>query len=507
MTTKRLFPNGIRRTDDTGSLALALLLILVGVALRALLVPMVLTQLGSTRQEVRRDHALAAAQAGIDIALGHIRASVDGTGAGDLTGLPCTDPPNSPPTPLSGNVGTGTAGYQVTVSYYDVDPLLYPGATAIPCVANYGTAKTPAFALVSAKGTEGTTGRTLQATYTFRTTNQNIAGGLIHIYKTANLDLCMDAGSASPAGGVGVQMQPCSPGSSAQTFAYNKNLTISLAATTTPTALGMCLDAGASPESTGLTIRFQTCGTTTKPQQQWSFNDQGNIEGTNDGQSLNKLCLNVQSAGSPGSLVVLGTSGGPGVCRSGKDTMETWEPEAGVGAGAAGPDSGQLVNFNQFGRCLDVTSQKVDATYLIDWPCKQAPNAANVKWNQRFTVQADGSITTNSPSGLYCLVSPESTDPGKYPVIKPCKNPLDDNMKWTVFARTDSYETSFRILDDKKLCLAAADPILQPNDVYPVSSQLISRIVMQACSGSTLQKWNADPDIGHSLPLKDIAEK
>src|SRR5207253_1331455 len=148
--------------------------------------------------------------------------------------------------------------------------------------------------------------------YIFKTTNANITGGLVHVYKTATSnDLCMDAGSATPAVGTPVRVQPCSPGNTQQKFSYNMNLTLQLTASVTAAnALGMCLDAG-------------------------------------------------------------------------------------VGAGAAGPSTGQIVNFNQFGRCIDVTDQNVSSTFLIVWPCKQAPNVASLTWNQRWTGPAiPGGLTS-----------------------------------------------------------------------------------------------------------------
>ena len=78
--------------DDQGSMPMALLVTLVGMALSAALVPFVVSQVSSTRTIDGAHHALQAAQAGIDVALGQLRAAGDhgGTG-GDLESLPpCT---------------------------------------------------------------------------------------------------------------------------------------------------------------------------------------------------------------------------------------------------------------------------------------------------------------------------------------------------------------------------------------------------------------------------------
>jgi hypothetical protein len=507
----------VTTSDDTGSLPLALLLTLVSVSLTALLAPMAVSQIQSTHRDVQRVHALNAAQAGLDVALGHIRAANDGAGGGVLAELPCGQ--------LSGDVGAGgSARYQVTVDYFAVDPQGRSGgwipANRIPCVAGGGPLSTPAYALLSAQGTDEPTGafntvthRSLRATYAFRTTNQNIAGGLIHVFKTpTSADLCLDAGSGSPAPGTVLRMQACSAGGIQQMFAYNSNLTLVLVSSKTPAMpLGMCLQAD-TPRTVGQPVQFQPCASTTRPQQQWSINDSANFEGTTDGQTLDGYCFNVQSPDSPGSNVVLGSGSS---CRRGNDNIQTFSPEDSVGAGAAGASTGQLVNFDQFSRCLDVTEQNVAHSYLIAWPCKQAPDPARVTWNQKWTLPAvvtgatsgTGPITTSSPSGPRCLQSPGSTAPGQYVTVAPCPGgSTPPAMTWTVETDTGTYATSYRITDGYGYCLSPTDPAATPPDLYP-NGQQISKIVVAGCGGSGLQKWNAPPHIRRALPLKDIGEQ
>ena len=90
----------------------------------------------------------------------------------------------------------------------------------------------------------------------------------------------------------------------------------------------------------------------------------------------------------PGSHIVLVTAVVASATQY--DNIKDLAPDAAVGAGAAGASSGQLVNFNQFGRCLDVTNQDVTSAYLIAWPCKQAPDPTNVAWNQRWVASDRG---------------------------------------------------------------------------------------------------------------------
>jgi hypothetical protein len=184
----QLVRNRFRRGDDSGSLVMALLLTLVGVALSALLVPVLVTQAESTRLDARRVNALNAAHTGLEVALGQIQAADTGSGpvgpfdsllchilGGCAAGLPM-------PCALQGNVGTGsTAHYQVTIEYFRVDPSRADSRIAtnrVPCDPQGGTSSTAAYALVRSAGTERTSTRTLEATYTFQTSNQSRCRGL-----------------------------------------------------------------------------------------------------------------------------------------------------------------------------------------------------------------------------------------------------------------------------------------------------------------------------------------
>src|SRR4051812_29402072 len=86
---RRIVPRRLgTRNSDRGSMPMALLVSLVGMALSAALVPIVVGQITSTRTVSARAFALQAAQAGIDVALGQLRSAVGTTGAGDLESLP-----------------------------------------------------------------------------------------------------------------------------------------------------------------------------------------------------------------------------------------------------------------------------------------------------------------------------------------------------------------------------------------------------------------------------------
>lgn len=513
--------------DDRGSLPLALLVTLVGMTLSVAMGTLVINQLQNAGYAARRVLALHAAQAGLEAALAQVRASVTTDASGVVTGdrkqLPCQA--------LTGTTGAGTTTtYSVTAAYFDADPQghlqdrTWIKKYGVACSGTAGTQTTPAYAVFTSQGTavqRGTSTRTLTGTYVFHTANANISGGLVHSYRadTTLNDLCIDAGSGDPTAGTAARMQLCSSGSVSQTWAYAANLEWVLVSSQNPShPSGMCLDAG-TPHAANSKVLLQVCQTTTPGlyRQQWSINDVSNLVGSkSDGSDIDGYCFNVQTPNTPGSYLILSTS-----CNSGSyNNVQTFSPDANVGAGQAsssvGQSIGQLVNYNQFGRCLDDTGQNINAVNMIAWPCKQNPNAAKVAWNQRYALpaltstnagkaanHATGVITT-TPGSVYCLQSPMSTAVGQYVMTKSCDGAA--HQRWTVYGLTDQYATSYQIVDGTgTYCLAPRDPNANPADLFQTVNK-ISKIYVAACDGSTLQKWNADKNTIQAQSLKDINE-
>jgi hypothetical protein len=225
--------------------------------------------------------------------------------------------------------------------------------------------------------------------------------------------------------------------------------------------------------------------------QQWSFDDNGHFRASlstskNSPGTLSVLCMDVatQTAGTLAKLVT---------CAGGtSDARQAWIPAPSVGAGAAiAPTSGQWVNYYEFGRCLDVTGQDVNATFLIDYPCKQNPYPNAVAWNQKFSgptiaaggVSASGQIYTTVSGTQYCLTSP-GTDNGSA-LVKPC-SATNTLQTWTVYNDDNSlsYAMKFTVVDSKGLCLGLGTP--QGGMVW-------SSISVEKCGGAGDQKWNAVP--------------
>ena len=210
--------------------------------------------------------------------------------------------------------------------------------------------------------------------------------------------------------------------------------------------------------------------------QLWAYDDAGDFRGVyQDKHSLSDTCISSGGSYATGAQLSVQTCG-----------WFTWTPEATVGAGAAGPLTQQMVNYGEYGRCLDVTEWNLDAAWLIDYPCKQDPTSA-VGWNQRWTYDgaATREIVTNSSSGPYCLTTPATN--GGYVLTRPCDSTRAD-QRWTKFGDTGNRSTSYTFVDGYGRCLATG-----PHG--PATNYLVawSSIVAATCDGSYGQKWNAPP--------------
>jgi len=502
------FPAALGPRGDRGSLAMAVLLTVVGVSLAGLLAAVTLGEITSTRSDMRRGHTLHAAQAGLDALLAQIRAADDGSGNGVRASLPCG--------PLAGAVGGGTAEtYQVAIYYVGFDPQsqmkasqAWFAANDINCTAGSGPATLPTFAVAFATGTEAGSTRVVRGAYRLRTTNQNIAGGPITVFYD---NLCMDSGATtSPAGGTPLQMRTCDATRKEQVFAYRQDSTLQLVnSVTSAQPNGMCLDAG-SPQAEGNLVRFETCASPATARQQWRYNDMAMIEGLDAAGNNNGFMFQLTTAGLNTSTVkITKTPTGNNIYNNANSFM----PDAKAGAGNAGPQNKQLVNFKQFGRCLDLNGGNYQNT-LITWPCKPS-------WNQAFTLPALGTdpatavvgkITMTvgagnaTPPGFYCLRSPRTTWQWSFPMLVSCTatDPAPE-LRWRAIGYTGKYGTSYQLLDVDGNCVQPSDAPTDP-EYFDVGALKISMIVLRPCTDSLLQKWNADPNILSGLSLKYLGE-
>jgi hypothetical protein len=470
-----------RRADGGAALLLVVLLIMIAAAMGLLVLAMVAAQSGPTIRERKLARTLHGAEAGINAAQSQIKAATTadtlGVMHGDRSKLPCGT--------IAGTVGgeSGNIGYSVLVRYFATDPTnatsAWRTANALPCVSGYGPKQVPGYALMESQGTGDSAAgvaaasgnRTLEAVYTIKVTNANVLGGLVKNMfggTSGNLALCFDALSAAPAADAPVKVTTCDSASSSQRFAYQINFSLVLTATqTTSTPAGMCV----TYDSAKPTLVMRACDGSTS--QKWGFDSGAHFRWPWSGG----VCMMIQTDNTSGSNLVANAA----TCSSGYGRQYTWEPEAKVGAGDAGPAQNQFVNYLEFGRCFDVTGQNVNATYLIDWPCKQDPTSSPA-WNQQLTYDTvTGHLVSNS---TYCATSPATT--GDYVVLKPCVTG-QASQQWTLSGDTGLYATSYTVKDYLGRCMGLGAP--------NASLSQWSTIVPAVCDGSAGQKWNAPADL------------
>ncbi|MFG1992872.1 hypothetical protein ACGFJ7_23120 [Actinoplanes sp. NPDC048988] len=515
----------IPRTDERGSMPMALLIITIVLAMSAVIAPVVLRQITSTRNLQDRNSALNAAQAGMDMMMAKVRAAAKMTDKGVNSGLL----ENLPGCTLSGDAmvpgTTESLKYEVSLAYFDQEskPLSCP-PTSVPTTA-----------AVTSTGTSRKVSRTLTATYLFTTSNTNIPGGQLRIDSVpagVKGTQCIDAGpSRSPVAGTKPTMQACD-GSSRQQFGYTEDLYLKLInseSSDNKANYGMCLDSGSAHKS-GDPVVFGPCPASQDSKFayrtfQWALDGTSRFTVTNltKGTADSSLCMNVTTPAATGGGISIGRC-----IESDNKTIDytryIWRSGAGVGTGMAGDDTAQLVNYAQFSRCLDVTDQSYGSTYMIAWFCKQSPNGV-VDWNQRWvhpvptppavyktgpivvTYLRKGYESDKNYNKPFCLKSPLNTAANAYTTVVRCDpdaTVIPPELQWTVYHATGDYGTSYRIKDSAGFCLTPTDQNAKPRDVHGDGT---SKVKVAVCNSSELQKWNAPANISKPTPLTDLIEK
>lgn len=163
-----------RSRDDRGSLAMLMVVMIVGMGLALLMLPLVITQTGTTTFDAGRGRELQAAESGLDIGVGMIRAGrPTELSPGEFAKLPC------PSTAVSGTLGGAGMSYTASFTYYPENPVEesagWQAANQITwdCGANpddpafVAATDSVRYVLIAATGKDSSTGRsrTLTATY------------------------------------------------------------------------------------------------------------------------------------------------------------------------------------------------------------------------------------------------------------------------------------------------------------------------------------------------------
>ncbi|MBM2618925.1 RICIN domain-containing protein [Actinoplanes sp. LDG1-06] len=514
-----LFARDRGRSDD-GSMPLAMLVVVVGLALTILTALSITRGEVDTRAAVSRTTALQSARTGLASGLASLRAAVGVGNAGLLTALPCS----TGAAQLTGTATAKAGTYATTVWYLKTDPgqqdETWVRANGVTCAT--AMLEIPRYARVYSEGTssDGKYKRTLVGTYQFRLRAAgNMPGGQIRVYRvpSATQDYCLTANT--PAVGMPLTMSVCATNADGTTvdkqkFGYMSDITIKLM--TSNTSLypnGLCAQAGAI-EAVGQRVELRECGLTTLAYQQWSFDSASNLRGTTDGRNLNAFCWNIVA--STQQIVLNNTSGNLNNDSSRKCGLTTtdyqsWNITADAGSGAAGPDSGQLVNFRQFGKCMDYNyGQNPGRNWAF--PCKQSPNIAfrdmSQVWNQVWNLPGTGekglvSVTKTDNVTKMCLQAPVG---GQTRVtVATCPTvaaTASADFVWLIRGdKAPTYDEKYRIEGTGAWAGQCLAPL--PAAGNPVQADWIG---LTACTGDYLQKWNAVPPVSTS-GLTGVVEK
>lgn len=491
---RRSAPSPEPEPEAGAALLLVIMLVLVVASLGIVVTASVVQQVRPTGFVQKNTRTVFAAEAGIQAALGQLRSAagpiVGGQVSGDPAELPCS---------VSGPVGQSGDGlaYSVTLTYFTEDPTgqtaAWRNAHALACSPTSGLVVVPHFALLASSGTAyGVAGfatsagdRSLVSLYTFKTSNANVSGGRLF---TVSGSFCVQADSATAGSLVHyTAAAKCISSAPLQTWQWDTDYRIRLTSTVTEPGAGLCLT-GAYTGSVRVTL--SSCDAT-RNDQLFSYEGGSHFRGQNvSNTDYSANCLRAGSATT--ALEGLQLTSGPG-CGSGAQEWASWAPEPQFGAGAASKATDQLVNYQQFGRCFDVTNEKVQSDYMIIYPCKQDPSGTGkVLWNHKL-YYSEPTSGASAPQRMtvvhgttYCLTTPA---PGVSPAhvrLSAC-TAGQATQQWVRTGEvTGNYAASYTITDTYGRCLS----------VGPDSGMAggWSTIVAASCSGGAGQKWNAPPN-------------
>jgi hypothetical protein len=522
-----------RAADDSGvAMLMALFVIAMLSAISIGVAGITISQTVPLKIDNKAAQVVQTSQGGIDAALAGIRAANNGSGKGVNGSLPCS---------VSGKVNTAsTLSYTTNIYYFNsannptahLSDDTWLAANDLNCTVGSGITASagnallvPWYAAIVSAATGPRAGsnaqygdRELRTIYNFIISNINVAGGPLLVFPTAS-NLCLD-GATYPGGtvvqaGNQLSVHTCVVNAPGQLFSYTANLTLQIVATTGVSPL--CVDdagtAGSAAPASQITL--QSCDTGPPNEtgagndwgQQWSFDGSEQFRGSNSTTSnTSSVCLETSDA-SPvnGSPVYVancpGTSYNPAT---------SWYPNSKVGAGAAGPPLNQLVNYQYFGNCLDVTNENVSWSFIIGYVCKQNPKPSNVvssDWNQVwvFNTTTKEYVTTNG-SNSYCLQT-ASSPPAAHDVVTVGSCNAGTNQQWQYTGGTAGdghYSTDYEIqpVASPTLCLTLTMPagsaFMAAHGDESTNLQQWGYNSVETCSGADNQKWNAPAGVSNA---------
>jgi len=479
-----------------------MMMIMVMTMLSIMLLGLVLSQAMPTQFAQKNTQTIYAAEAGIETALGRLRnaqGDPDFVQAvyGDIRKLPCA---------LTGSVAApgGELTYSVKVRYFRENPAgqseaWLDSSKKLGCTEGHGTTLQPLFAHITSTG-RAPTGSTLEATdgvrtmstiYRFDTTSTNVKGGRIYSYESK---FCLRADGTTVGSAISyIAVGSCGDDDDRELWLWDTDYQIKLAVSTLPgSGPPLCITGPSSNTSSLTQARLRECTAQTNParwNQLWSWEDGARWKGENEAISdYGQFCLRSDNTNPTGRKLHTGS------CAN-KQDWGSFNPDPAVGAGAAGPTTYQVVNFLEFGRCFDVTTEAVDYTHMIIYPCKQDPSGGSkLKWNHKwyYSEPAAGAASVettimvrfnniDNAANRYCLENKGTA----YPKLEKC-NAAKAAQQWIRYGDTGNYQTSYTFVPRSATskCIGIAEKF----------ENAWSKMVLSDCTGGLDQKWNAPPE-------------
>lgn len=511
---------------DEGVAFLSVILLMTMVTFFAIvLLGLVLAQTTPTLLANKNSRTLVAAQAGIDAAVGQFRNAtapdISGQIMGDIHKLPCT---------VKGTVdGTGGATHYVTsIRYFTEDPdgqsESWREANALTCYTGTGTngglRAVPSFAVMTSEGFDDTAtamadraDRIIEAQYTFQLTTIKVSGGLI---MDANSAFCLVATGLTDSATTYIRYQPASSADCATDSAYNlwswrNDYMIHLTSSDADGKTPLCITGRNTGSANPSKMRLKACTTGTKDPdgQRWSWTGDYTWRGQNANNDAyaDSYIVNQDATVDAGDYLSVANT----------PTYRSLTPTGAVGKGNASKATDQVVNQNLFGRCLDVTNEKINYSYLIAYPCKQDPSGkGGFSWNHkwRYTEPDEGVewVSTQikvTPGSTYCLISTTATGLKGSPYYEGYDKAFprfvkgtstldcsDTSTWWKRYGFSYDPTKSYTFQDKDGKCLSANGPMITEDG----GAGTWTSIILATCDGSDGQKWNVpDSPVGASI--------
>ncbi|WP_084103667.1 hypothetical protein [Demequina sp. NBRC 110056] len=494
----KILDRALMRRDDGVAMLSVLMLMMVLTVLAILVLGAVLTQVNPTLFSDKNSRTLAAAQAGLDVTAAQVRNATapDGTGAimGDIHRLPCI---------VEGTVdNSGDTTYRATVEYYKDDPTTrdetWRAANQLRCYTgtglNGGVRDVPRFAVIESEGFDVTAtaqvdraDRVVEATYQFQLTTMKVSGGQIY---DDDLQYCLVADHAGE--GANIRYRPaghsdCNEKTALNSWTWDEDYMLHLASSDLPGVIPMCISGRPWSNGSARAVTLQECALGTRDDlgQRFSWTGSHTWRGQNSANTAyaDSYLVNQDSRVDANDALSAANSA----------TNKSVTPEPAVGKGNASYATNQVVNFHEFGRCLDVTDEDINKSYMIAYPCKQDPSGfGSFKWNHKwfYAEPTDTeSVTTtihvlvdNRTDRKYCLYTPSGSVYPRFGTT--CTG---DSRTWTRYGQTGD-EDAYTIQDSAGRCLTVG------GSEYPLHGSQWSRIVVATCEGKETQQWNVPTD-------------